>query len=218
MAYQANPYLQQYNNSKILTASTAELTLMLYEGAIKFTNIAILAIEKKEIENDKYKEDLAFQNGVLKENFIRIDCFYSDYDYIKQNIINSPLYNLLELESFDWETCFKDAATSKLLIICDLWNSGERSFKVLNKKTGLSSSGIRSYLKRGTEIGLCSYEALGVCKKVRCKNDGTIFKSISEATRFYNLTSGHISDVCNGKRNFAGKHPITNQPLLWEYV
>lgn len=173
---------------------------------------------KKEIENDKYKEDLAFQNGVLKENFIRIDCFYSDYDYIKQNIINSPLYNLLELESFDWETCFKDAATSKLLIICDLWNSGERSFKVLNKKTGLSSSGIRSYLKRGTEIGLCSYEALGVCKKVRCKNDGTIFKSISEATRFYNLTSGHISDVCNGKRNFAGKHPITNQPLLWEYV
>ena len=50
MAYQANPYLQQYNNSKILTASPAELTLMLYEGAIKFCNIAIGAIEKKEIE------------------------------------------------------------------------------------------------------------------------------------------------------------------------
>ncbi len=40
----------QYNNSKILTASPAELTLMLYEGAIKFCNIAILAVEKKEIE------------------------------------------------------------------------------------------------------------------------------------------------------------------------
>jgi len=40
----------QYNNSKVLTASPAELTLMLYEGAIKFCNIAILAIEKKEIE------------------------------------------------------------------------------------------------------------------------------------------------------------------------
>ncbi|HKM22093.1 MAG TPA: flagellar export chaperone FliS, partial [Lachnospiraceae bacterium] len=40
----------QYNNSKILTASPAELTLMLYEGAIKFTNIAILAIEHKETE------------------------------------------------------------------------------------------------------------------------------------------------------------------------
>lgn len=40
----------QYNNSKILTASPAELTLMLYEGAIKFANIAITAIEHKDIQ------------------------------------------------------------------------------------------------------------------------------------------------------------------------
>ncbi|MDE7286336.1 MAG: flagellar export chaperone FliS [Lachnospiraceae bacterium] len=39
----------QYNNSKVLTASPAELTLMLYEGAIKFCNIAIIAIEEKDI-------------------------------------------------------------------------------------------------------------------------------------------------------------------------
>lgn len=38
-----------YKNSKILTASPAELTLMLYDGAIKFCNIAIVAIEKKDI-------------------------------------------------------------------------------------------------------------------------------------------------------------------------
>ena len=40
----------QYKNSKVLTASPAELTLMLYEGAIKFCNIAITAIEGKEIQ------------------------------------------------------------------------------------------------------------------------------------------------------------------------
>lgn len=40
----------QYNNSKVLTASPAELTLMLYEGAIKFCNIAIAAIEQKDIQ------------------------------------------------------------------------------------------------------------------------------------------------------------------------
>ncbi len=40
----------QYNNNKILTASPAELTLMLYEGAIKFCNIAILAVENNNIE------------------------------------------------------------------------------------------------------------------------------------------------------------------------
>lgn len=45
----ANPYAQ-YNNSKILTASPAELTLMLYDGAIKFSNIAIMGIENNDIE------------------------------------------------------------------------------------------------------------------------------------------------------------------------
>lgn len=40
----------QYNNSKILTASPAELTLMLYDGAIKYSNMAIAAIEQNDIQ------------------------------------------------------------------------------------------------------------------------------------------------------------------------
>lgn len=44
-----NPY-EQYNQSKILTASPAEITLMLYEGAIKFCNIAVIGIEQGDIE------------------------------------------------------------------------------------------------------------------------------------------------------------------------
>ena len=40
----------RYNNSKVLTASPAELTLMLYEGAIKFCNIAIIGIEQNDIQ------------------------------------------------------------------------------------------------------------------------------------------------------------------------
>ncbi|MDD6572481.1 MAG: flagellar export chaperone FliS [Thermoflexaceae bacterium] len=39
-----------YANNKIMTASPAELTLMLYEGAIKFCNIAVMAIEEKNME------------------------------------------------------------------------------------------------------------------------------------------------------------------------
>ncbi|MGN0349350.1 MAG: flagellar export chaperone FliS [Roseburia sp.] len=39
-----------YANNKIMTASPAELTLMLYEGAIKFCNIAIVGVEAKDIE------------------------------------------------------------------------------------------------------------------------------------------------------------------------
>lgn len=44
-----NPYAK-YQNSKILTASPAELTLMLYDGAIKFGNIAITAMQEKDIQ------------------------------------------------------------------------------------------------------------------------------------------------------------------------
>lgn len=44
-----NPY-EQYQRNKILTASPAELTLMLYEGAIKFCNIAIMGIEQGDVE------------------------------------------------------------------------------------------------------------------------------------------------------------------------
>ena len=44
-----NPY-EEYQRNKILTASPAEITLMLYEGAIKFCNIAIMAIEQNDME------------------------------------------------------------------------------------------------------------------------------------------------------------------------
>lgn len=60
----------QYNNSKVLTASPAELTLMLYEGAIKFCNIAILSVEQKNIEK-------AHNNIVKTERII---------DYFRQTL------------------------------------------------------------------------------------------------------------------------------------
>lgn len=61
---------EEYNRSKILTASPAELTLMLYEGAIKFCNIAIDALEKKDIQK-------AHTNIVKVENII---------DYLRQTL------------------------------------------------------------------------------------------------------------------------------------
>ena len=44
---QKNPYAT-YANNKIASATPAELTLMLYEGAIKFCNLAKIDIEKEE--------------------------------------------------------------------------------------------------------------------------------------------------------------------------
>lgn len=59
----ANQGYAAYANNKVMTASPGELTLMLYEGAIKFCNIAIAAIEEKDIEK-------AHKNIVKVENII----------------------------------------------------------------------------------------------------------------------------------------------------
>lgn len=59
----ANQGYAAYNNNKVMTASPGELTLMLYEGAIKFCNIAIVAIDERNIEK-------AHQNIVKVENII----------------------------------------------------------------------------------------------------------------------------------------------------
>lgn len=61
-----------YANSKIMTASPAELTLMLYDGAIKFCNIAIVAVEKKDIEKA--------HNNIIKVERIIIE-FQSTLDH-----------------------------------------------------------------------------------------------------------------------------------------
>lgn len=52
-----------YANNKVMTASKGELTLMLYDGAIKFCNKAIIAIDKHKIEE-------AHVNIVKVENII----------------------------------------------------------------------------------------------------------------------------------------------------
>lgn len=61
-----------YANSKVLTASPAELTLMLYDGAIKFCNIAIVAVEKNDIEKA--------HNNIMKTERILIE-FQSTLDH-----------------------------------------------------------------------------------------------------------------------------------------
>ena len=47
MTYEA---MNRYKQNSVMTATPEELTLMLYEGAIKFMNIAKYAIENKEME------------------------------------------------------------------------------------------------------------------------------------------------------------------------
>lgn len=77
-----NPYAQ-YSNSKILTATPAELTLMLYEGAIKFCNIAIMGIEQKDIQ--KAHDNIVKVQRIVDEFRATLDMKYpvaKDFDRV----------------------------------------------------------------------------------------------------------------------------------------
>lgn len=87
MAIPNNAY-SAYQNNKILTASPAELTLMLYDGAIKFCNIAIMGIEQNDIEK-------AHNNIIKVRNIILEFQITLNHDYpVAQDFDN--VYNYLK--------------------------------------------------------------------------------------------------------------------------
>lgn len=54
--------------------------------------------------------------------------------------------------------------------------------------------------------------------KVICVTTGEVFKSISEAGRKTKIDRTSISNCCRGRGKSAGKHPVTGEKLVWEYV
>lgn len=52
--------------------------------------------------------------------------------------------------------------------------------------------------------------------KIYCKETNDIFGTVADAQRWANTT--HISDVLMGRRQYAGRHPITGQKLSWDYA
>lgn len=86
----------QYMRSKILTASKPELTLMLYEGAIKFCNMAVMCIEKKDIQGahtnitkteaiiEEFLATLNYQYEVAND-------FKNVYEYVYDRLVQANL-------------------------------------------------------------------------------------------------------------------------------
>lgn len=171
-------------------------------------------------ENDYIKEQLAFDNGIQKDNFIRIDASCSDFNYIKNNIIDSKLSKIFNLELFDWNKCFENATSPKVKIVCDLWNSGIHSYDIICSNTGFSRASVLKYLKNGALINMCDYKPdWRSIKKVKCINDNLIFNNLKSASEYYKLKSfSNIRKACNGERSYCGKHPITGESLKWEWV
>ncbi len=88
--------MDAYQRNAILTASPAELTLMLYNGAIKFCNIALAGLEQKDYE--KVNTNLKKAQAIITELRATLDRKYPVwedfervYDYIYRRLVEGNI-------------------------------------------------------------------------------------------------------------------------------
>ena len=120
--------MSDYQKNAILTATPAELTLMLYEGAIKFCNLAKMAIEKNDVNkahnNIKRAQDIITEFRITLDHKYPVwEDFERVYDYIYRKLVEANMHK--DMEALDealkyiremrdtWKQVMKLAKTQK---------------------------------------------------------------------------------------------------------
>ena len=92
-----NPYAKYQQNS-VVTASPGELTLMLYNGCIKFIHIAKKAIDNKQIEQKHI--NITKAQKIISELIMTLNMDYEIskemkrmYDYINRRLVEANIKN-----------------------------------------------------------------------------------------------------------------------------
>ena len=119
---------EQYNNNRIMMASPAELTLMLYEGAIKFCNIAIRGVEQKDMEKVhnnivKVEKIIQYLRETLDMKYAVAQDFENIYVYLHERLLEA---NMKKDKAILEEVC------EHLRSVRDTWKEVMR----LNKEKG----------------------------------------------------------------------------------
>ncbi|MCL2699559.1 MAG: flagellar export chaperone FliS [Defluviitaleaceae bacterium] len=96
-----NPY-DKYLENKIVTAAPEELTLILYEGALKFCNQAITALETRDFE--KGGALIIRVENIIREFQLTLDRKYeiskhldSLYEYIHRRLVEANINKDVEI-------------------------------------------------------------------------------------------------------------------------
>jgi flagellar secretion chaperone FliS len=109
-----NPY-QSYQASSVQTASPSELTLMLYNGCLKFIKLARKAIEEKNVE--ERNTNLVKAQKIIQELMVTLNMDYevakhmmTMYDYIYRRLVEANIKNDVEIldEVEGYVTEFRD--------------------------------------------------------------------------------------------------------------
>ena len=120
-----NPY-QKYQNNSVLTASPEELILMLYNGAIKFCNQAVDAIEQNNIP--KSNEYILKAQKIISELRVTLDKKYAvaeDMDRMYEFI-----YHLLVQANISKDVEKLNTATQFIREFRDTWREAMKKAKL----------------------------------------------------------------------------------------
>ncbi len=91
------------------------------------------------------------------DNYIVIDCRYSELEWLKENIIKE-LNGYFDLSNIDWELAWEESQNSLCIKAWELWNSGLTTSDIGNNLS-LTKETIIKYLKIGKEIDKCNYSS-----------------------------------------------------------
>ena len=114
--------------------------------------------------NDRNKKELALNNGIKPRNYIVIDCRYSELEFIKNNIINSRLSEIFNLNEVDWIKIGQISEKNLVKEVCDYWklhnniNNEKLKPKNLVSIFKIRYSTIIEYLNKGNKLNWCKYK------------------------------------------------------------
>lgn len=153
---------------------------------------------EEERENDKYKYGIAINNKIHK--YIIIDARMSNFEYIKNSILNSELNSIIDLSSVDEDKIEEDSISSFVKIASDDWNSGFTVIEI-SKKLNVHEATIVAYLKKAAKLDLCDYDPSKQRKvevvQLSLSHDFiALWESATEAGRQNGIPSGYIS-ICS---------------------
>lgn len=152
----------------------------------------------EEQENDKLKEKIALENEIRNENYIMIDCRYSNPQFIKENILNNEkMKNKFDLSKIDWNKCDQEALKPYIIKAIDYYNEGINHMKIADIME-IDFKTVKRYLKRAREHGLCDFKTINELrienkeKAIIMWNDG--IHNCSAIAKQLNLDDSVISD------------------------
>ncbi len=127
------------------------------DGGWHFKDNTISGQTKEESKQiDERKDFLAQQHSI---EVIRINCYPSNFENIKQNIINSKLNILFDLSQIDWDECDKLSQKSLVKDVCDYFNENINLLQCdVSNQFHLSTPTVAKYLRIGTKFGWCNFE------------------------------------------------------------